>query len=97
MKATTLTLTLSAIIACAAVSIRGQSSASSDESSGPSSGITTKTNQYGAATNEFGAATNKWGSSTNLPPTSTNNLPRIYGTNSPSEKATNSVPDESPK
>jgi hypothetical protein len=57
-----------------------------------SSGITTTTNQLGAATNRFRNATNEFGASTNrswgtnLAPTSTNNLPRIYGTNAaPSE------------
>ena len=78
----TITFTVSALLVCAALSMKGQgqsgssSARQSDESSQRSSG--TETNW--SATNEFGAATNRWG--TNLPPTSTNRNPRVYsGTN----------------
>ena len=101
MKKAAFTLTFAlgvgVFIAWTAISTRGQSSSTqpADEPSYRSSGITTKTNQYGAETNEFGASTNQWGN-TNLPPTSTNKWPRIYGTNAPSESS-NAAPSDVPK
>ena len=89
-------LALSALLVWAAVSVIGQTSQDEPKVGEDKSSIyRSATNQFGSATNQFGSSTNSYGSSTNLSPTSTNKLPRIYGTNAPSEGSTSTNSDSS--